>query len=133
MILFYLAMTFLKSTLLKKLHDSFKIKYLGNLRFFLGIEVVRSSKGIMINQRKYTLELLEESGHLASKPSKTPYDPSIKLHCPDSPPPKDESQYRRLISKLLYLTTTQPDISFVFQQLSQYISGPKLIHFKVVI
>ncbi|KAI5392309.1 hypothetical protein KIW84_076915 [Lathyrus oleraceus] len=61
------------------------------------MEVARSSKGIMINQRKYTLELLKDSGHLATKPSKTLYDPSLKLDCLDSPPYGDESQYRRLI------------------------------------
>lgn len=75
------------------LHDSFKIKDLGNLRYFLGIEVTRSSKGILINQRKYTLELLEEYGRLATKPSKTPYDPSFKLNCTISPPYEDEIQY----------------------------------------
>jgi hypothetical protein len=63
------------------LNDCFKIKDLGTLRYFLGIEVARSSKGIMINQRKYTLELLEDSGQLATKPSKTPYDSSLKLDC----------------------------------------------------
>ncbi|KAK2391726.1 putative mitochondrial protein [Trifolium repens] len=115
------------------LNDCFKIKDLGTLRYFLGIEVARSSKGIMINQRKYTLELLEDSGQLATKPSKTPYDSSLKLDCTDSPFFEDESQYRRLIGRLLYLTTTRPDIAFAVQQLSQYISKPRVVHFNAAI
>lgn len=87
----------------------------------------------MINQRKYTLELLEYSGHLATKPSKRPYDTSLKLDSHDFPFFEDESQYRRLIGRLLYLTATRPDITFVVKKLSQYIYNPKIVHFKVVI
>jgi hypothetical protein len=60
------------------LNDKFKIKDLGQLRYFLGLEVARSSSGIMLNQRNYTLELLSDTGMLAAKPSLTPYDLSLK-------------------------------------------------------
>lgn len=99
----------------------------------LSIEVSRSSKCILINKRKYTLELLEDFGQLVTKPSKTPYDPSFKLDCIDSSLYEDETQYIRLIGRLLHLTTTRPNISFVVQQLNQHVSKPKVIHFKVVV
>ncbi|KAL2335001.1 hypothetical protein Fmac_016214 [Flemingia macrophylla] len=113
-----------------QLHKSFKIKDLGNLRYFLGLEVARSSKGILLNQRKYTLEVLEDVGFLAAKPSSTPFSPSSKLHNDFGSPYNDESTYRCLIGRLLYLTTTRPDISYAVQQLSQFVSKPLDIHYQ---
>ena len=51
------------------LHVHFKIKDLGELKYFLGIEFLRSNKGIMMNQRKYSLELISEVGLAAAKPA----------------------------------------------------------------
>lgn len=69
-------------TRIKSLLDtSFKIKdYLGNLKYFLGLEVAYSHLGISVSQRKYCLDLLNDSGLLGSKPVTTPMDRSIKLH-----------------------------------------------------
>ncbi|RVW29708.1 Retrovirus-related Pol polyprotein from transposon TNT 1-94 [Vitis vinifera] len=61
------------------LSKEFEIKDLGTLRYFLGMEVARSSKGIFVSQRKYTLDLLKETGMLGCKPSNTPMDPFNKI------------------------------------------------------
>ena len=54
-------------------------KDLGKLRYFLGIEVVQSKDGLVIFQRKYGMNILEETRLLDAKPAYTPMDPSVKL------------------------------------------------------
>lgn len=74
------------------------------------------------------LTYCEDSGLLGFKPVSTPSDPSIKLHNYSTPPFLDIPAYRRLIGRLLYLNTTRPDITYITQQLSQFLSHPSQTH-----
>ena len=56
----------------KNLAIEFEIKDLGALKYFLGVEVLRSKERIFINKKKYTLDLLAESGMMECKPTNTP-------------------------------------------------------------
>ncbi|XP_060200219.1 uncharacterized mitochondrial protein AtMg00810-like [Lycium barbarum] len=127
------------------LQNAFKMKDLGELKYFLGIEFARSSKGITMHKRKYALELTSEAGLAASKPANTPIDINVKLTSRqydetikdkvyiEEDPLTDQSGYHRLIRKLLYLTVTRPDISFAVQTLSQFLQDPKKSHMDVAL
>ena len=56
------------------LDQQFKLKDLGDLKFFLGLEVARAASGISLCQRKYILDLLKEAGMMGCKAAKTPMD-----------------------------------------------------------
>ncbi|KAJ8747308.1 hypothetical protein K2173_014369 [Erythroxylum novogranatense] len=115
-------------TIKQYLHDAFTIKDLGELKFFLGLEVARTLKGINICQKKYTLDLLRDTQFLKSKPVSTPILPETKLSKDGGSLLENVTSYRMLVGKLQYLTTTRPDISFVVQQLAQFLDSPTMTH-----
>jgi len=114
------------------LDQTFKIKDLGILKIFLGIEVARSQQGIHLCQRKYVLDILFDSGMLACRLASTPMDSSTHLQAGIGDPlsAEDSSSYRRLVGRLIYLTNTRPDISYAVQQLSQFMANPTTDHSK---
>ena len=67
------------SSLKSFLHSQFHTKDLETLKYFLGVEVMRSKQGIMLSQRKYVLDLLSETGKLGAKPFSTPMAPKLQL------------------------------------------------------
>ncbi|XP_031127558.1 uncharacterized protein LOC116029651 [Ipomoea triloba] len=106
------------------LDDTFKIKDLGSLGFFLGIEAHVGDSGLNLCQRKYALDILNESGFINCKPVNTPMVPGHQLSKEGGTALADISSYKRLIGRLLYLTATRPDIAYAVQQLSQFVDTP---------
>lgn len=118
-----------KVDLLKsQLKSFFKLRDLGPIKYFLGLEIARSTDGIHICQRKYALDLLDETGLLGCKPSSVPMDPAIKYSIETGGELVDAAAYRRLIGLLMYLQITRPDITFAVNKLSQYSSAPRESH-----
>ncbi|XP_018624004.1 uncharacterized mitochondrial protein AtMg00810-like [Nicotiana tomentosiformis] len=119
------------------LHNSFKAKDLGELRYFFGIEVLRSRKRILLTQRKYALQLISEVGLAGAKSISTPIELNQKLTTVEynkhvgvngDEELEDIGSYQKLIGKLLYLTITRPNLSFAVQVLSQFMQHPKQSH-----
>ena len=106
------------------LFTHFQTKDLGKLKYFLGIEIAQSSSGVVLSQRKYALDILEETGMLYCKPVDTPMDPNVKLVPGQGESLGDLGRYRRLVGKLNYLTITRPDISFPVSVVGQFLQSP---------
>ncbi|KAL3628046.1 hypothetical protein CASFOL_028148 [Castilleja foliolosa] len=111
--------------LISDLGSIFRLRDLGPLKYFLGMEIARSSSGITVSQRSYTLNLLEEISYSESKPVSLTMDQKIRLNIEDGEIISDPFQYRSLIVKLIYLTHTRPDILFAVNRLSQFVSKPR--------
>ena len=110
------------------LHRCFKLKDLGPLKYFLSIEVARAPAGLFLCQRKYTLDILTETGMLGSKPNPLPMEQQHKLSSDSGDPISNPGQYRRLIGRLIYLTITRPDIQYAIHILSQFMQDPRQGH-----
>ena len=74
-----------------------------------------------MSQRKYALDILEETGMLECKPVDTPMDLNVKLVPGQGEPLRDLRRYQRLVGKLNYLTITHPNISFPVSVVSQFL------------
>jgi hypothetical protein len=114
------------------LSSTFEIKDLGSLRYFLGMEVARSKKGIVISQQKYVLDLLKETGMSGCRPANTPIDPNQKLGDDKEGDPVNTTRYQKLVGKLIYLSHTRPDIAFAVSLVSQFMHSPHAKHLEVV-
>jgi hypothetical protein len=110
----------------------FKMKSLGQLKYFLGIEVARSAQGISLSQRKYVIDLLTETGVLACKPASTPMETNHKLGILPHQVPTNIGRYQRLVGRLIYLTHTRLDIAYAVSVVSQFMHAPSEEHMDAV-
>jgi histone deacetylase 1/2 len=102
------------NVLLKDLEKDFALKDLGNLRYFLGIEVKRLNDGLVMSQTRYATDILKRAGMDKSKAVDTPLSSSEKLSITNGTilGAEDSTKYRSLVGALQYLTLTRPDISY---------------------
>ncbi|KAK1607850.1 hypothetical protein QYE76_031523 [Lolium multiflorum] len=118
--------------LLKRLHSEFAMTDLGDLHFFLGIAVSRSSTGLFLSQRQYAADLLQRAGMADCHSSPTPVDTQAKLSDSDGDLLPDATEYRSLAGALQYLTLTRPDISYAVQQICLHMHAPRQPHLALI-
>ncbi|KAK3013933.1 hypothetical protein RJ639_008806 [Escallonia herrerae] len=121
-----------KKALRKYLAKEFKIKDLGKLKYFLGIDVAWSKDRIFVLQQKYVHDLLEETGKLGSRPSKTPIEPNHRLREFMEGAAAGKGMYQRLVGKLIHLLHMRLDIAYAMSVVSQFMQNPKDVHLHVV-
>jgi len=96
----------------KLMQDEFEMSMMGELKFFLGIQINQSKDGVYVHQTKYTKELLKKFKLEDCKVMNTPMHPSCPLSKKDNGSKVDQKLYRGMIGSLLYLTAARPDILF---------------------
>ncbi|CAA7036695.1 unnamed protein product [Microthlaspi erraticum] len=112
------------------LSSCFKMKDLGFLKYFLGIEVSRNKSGFYLSQRKYTMDILAETGMLGAKPASFPLEQHHRLALSTSAYLIDPTPYRRLVGRLIYLGATRPDLAFSVHVLAQFMQQPRDDHWQ---
>ncbi|KAL2922825.1 Retrovirus-related Pol polyprotein from transposon TNT 1-94 [Bienertia sinuspersici] len=115
------------------LSSCFHMKDLGLLKYFLGIEVARSNEGIFLCQRKYTLDIIAETGLLGARPATFPIEQNHTLATADGPLLTDPEIYRRLVGRLIYLSFTRPDLAYTVHILAQFMQTPRQQHWEAAL
>jgi hypothetical protein len=109
----------------------FEMTDLGIMKYFLGIEVNQSTKGIFVCQQKYAADILKRFHMEGCNPAETPIPLGTKLSKKDEGPTVDSTLYKTLLDNLLYLTATRPDIMYATNLVSRFMESPKDSHWKM--
>ncbi|GJW89283.1 retrovirus-related pol polyprotein from transposon TNT 1-94 [Tanacetum coccineum] len=112
----------------KIMHDEFEMSMMGELNFFLGLQIKQLEDGIFFNQSKNIKEMLKKFGLEDSKPMKTPMSTETKLTKDEEGESVDNTKYRGMIGSLLYLTASRPDIIFSVYLCARFQEDPKTSH-----
>nr|GEW14526.1 retrovirus-related Pol polyprotein from transposon TNT 1-94 [Tanacetum cinerariifolium] len=102
----------------------FEMSMMGEMKFFLGLQVNQSPCGIFINQSNYVLEILKKYGMESCDPVGTPMEIKDKLDLDQNGTPVDATKYRSMIGALMYLTSSRPDIVHATCLCSRYQDKP---------
>ncbi|KAL8148892.1 hypothetical protein AgCh_006046 [Apium graveolens] len=116
------------------LDQKFSTKDIGPAKYYLGLELHINKQGVFLVQHKFITDLIASVDMSDCKPLSIPINPHVKLYDSSISGPLlvDPSSYRALVGKLLYLTSSRPDIAYYVQLLSQFIHAPREAHMTAV-
>ncbi|GJS26411.1 putative ribonuclease H-like domain-containing protein [Tanacetum coccineum] len=116
----------------KLMHEKFQMSFMGELTFFLGLQVQQKKDGIFISQDKYVGEILKKFRFTKVKTVSTPMETQKPLLKDEDGKEVDVHMYRSMIGSLMYLTSSRPDIMFAVCACARYQVNPKVSHLYVV-
>ncbi|WVZ93913.1 hypothetical protein U9M48_039863 [Paspalum notatum var. saurae] len=96
----------------ERMSREFEMSMMGELQFFLGLQIRQTPQGTFVHQSKYTRDLLRKYEMADASPQMTPMSTSAALDADEDGKEVDQKVYRGMIGSLLYLTATRPDIQF---------------------
>jgi hypothetical protein len=96
----------------KMMESEFQMSMMGELTFFLGIQVKQTKQGTFVHQAKYMKDLMKKFNMVELKPVSTPMSSAVSLSPYEDGKVVDQREYRSMIGSLLYITATRPDIQF---------------------
>jgi hypothetical protein len=105
---------------------------MGELTFFLGIQVKQTKQGTFMHQAKYTKDLIKKFNMAELKPVSTPMSSTSSLGPDEDGEAVDQREYRSMIGSLLYLTATRPDIQFIVGLCTRFQASPRSSHWTIV-
>ncbi|GJV51901.1 retrovirus-related pol polyprotein from transposon TNT 1-94 [Tanacetum coccineum] len=114
------------------MHSRFEMSLMGEMKFFLGLQIHQSPRGIFINQAKYALEILKKHGMDKCDSIGTPMATKPKLDADLSGKLVDQTNYHSMIGSLMYLTSSRPDIVQAVCYCARYQARPTEKHLKEV-
>jgi hypothetical protein len=114
------------------MESEFQMSMMGELTFFLGIQVKQTEQGTFVHQAKYTKDLMMKFNMVELKPVSTPMSSATSLGPDEDGDAVDQREYRSMIGSLLYLTVTRQDIQFAVGLCTRFQCSPCSSHRTVV-
>lgn len=114
------------------MQSEFEMSMMGELSYFLGLQVKQLHTGMFISQSKYAKGLVSKFGLESAKHARTPMSTTVKLARDSEGNDVDQTTYRSMIGSLLYLTASRPDIAFSVGVCARYQACPKESHLSAV-
>jgi hypothetical protein len=112
----------------KMMENEFQMFMMGELTFFLGIQVKQTKQGIFVHQAKYTKDLMKKFNMVELKSISTLMRTTTALDPDENDEAMDQREYRSMIGSLLYLTMTRPDIQFIVGMCARFQASPRSSH-----
>ncbi|GJW11170.1 retrovirus-related pol polyprotein from transposon TNT 1-94 [Tanacetum coccineum] len=115
-----------------EMSSKFQMSMMGQMSFFLGLQVSQNPRGIFINQSKFALEILKKFGMDSCDPVDTPMVDRLKLDEDPLGIRVDQTQFLSMVGSLIYLTASRPDLVFVVCMCARYQASPTKKHLEAL-